>query len=123
MTVHLGDVPTWIAAVGTVGALVAALIQINTERQRRHLLEIREAHERHQAQARLISAFLGTEETRGRPVPPGQEFTDNDDPSVGRTPIYIINGSDEPVYEPVVGLVAIQGAAPHTMEAWLEASQ
>src|ERR1700729_3948884 len=27
-----GDVPTWIASIGTVGALGAALIQINTER-------------------------------------------------------------------------------------------
>jgi len=30
--VNFGDVPKWVAAIGTVGALIAALMQINTER-------------------------------------------------------------------------------------------
>jgi hypothetical protein len=112
-------VPTWVAAIGTVGALIAALIQINTERKRRHSQEVEDRAERHIAQARLVAAFLGSEETRGRPTPeelhrPVSEPSD-------RTPIYLVNGSAEPVYEPVIGLVAIQGAAPRTMEDWLEA--
>jgi hypothetical protein len=118
--VNFGDVPTWVAAVGTVGALVAALIQINTERNRRHAEEANDRAERRLAQARLVAAFLGSEETRGRPDPGDAErsrrrFGD------GRTPIYVVNGSAEPVYEPVIGLVAIQGAAPRTMEQWLDA--
>src|SRR6266851_5411417 len=115
---HLGDLPTWVAAIGTVGALVAALIQINTERKRRHATEASERVERRHAQARLVAAFLGKEETRGRP---GAKPADHPNPSEeDRTPIYVVNGSDEPVYEPIVGIVAIQGAAPHTIEQWLD---
>jgi hypothetical protein len=54
---NFGDIPTWVAAVGTVGALFAALLQIRTERERRHDSERREADERHRSQARLVSAF------------------------------------------------------------------
>jgi hypothetical protein len=32
---NLGDVPTWIAAIGTVGATTTALYQINLERKRK----------------------------------------------------------------------------------------
>ncbi len=115
---HLGDLPTWVAAIGTVGALVAALIQINTERRRRLANEASERAERRVSQARLVAAFLGPEETRGRPA---HIDADRSRPSEeGRTPIYVVNSSEEPVYEPVVGLAAIQGAAPRTIEQWLE---
>jgi hypothetical protein len=117
--VNFGDVPTWVAAIGTVGALIAALIQINTERKHRHIQEVKDRAERHIAQARLVAAFLGPEETRGRPAP--EDLQRPVRQPNGRTPIYLVNGSAEPVYEPVIGLVAIQGAAPHTMEGWLEA--
>ena len=33
--IQWGDVPTWVAAVGTVGTLASALWQIQTERERR----------------------------------------------------------------------------------------
>jgi hypothetical protein len=117
--VNFGDVPTWVAAIGTVGTLTAALIQINTERKHRHAQEARDRAERHVAQARLVAAFLGSEETRGRPAPEDPHGPTHQ--SNGRTTIYVVNGSEEPVYEPVIGLVAIQGAAPRTMEGWLEA--
>lgn len=67
--VNFGDVPTWVAAIGTVGALIAAFIQISTERKYRHAQEDKDRAERHIAQARLVAAFLGSEETRGRPTP------------------------------------------------------
>lgn len=118
---NFGDVPTWVAAVGTVGALVAALIQINTERNRRHAQEANDRAERRIAQARLVAAFLGPEETRGRPEPASTDRPSGTSGNGGRTPIYVVNGSTEPVYEPVIGLVAIQGAAPRTMEEWLDA--
>jgi hypothetical protein len=110
--VHLGDIPAWFAWIATVGVLVVALVQIGTERRRRHEAEEHERNERHLAQARLVSAILGPEE---RP-PPGV---------VGRgtTAVELVNGSDEPVYMLVVGIVEIQGAAPHTIEEWLELRQ
>ena len=63
--IHLGDLPTWLAALGTVGALGAALWQISTERKRRHEREEQQREERHLAQARLIAAVIGPEEQSG----------------------------------------------------------
>jgi hypothetical protein len=117
---NFGDVPTWVAAIGTVGALAAALTQIGTERKRRLAQEAADRADRRLAQARLVAAFLGPEETRGRPAPRDVERLGRRAGIEGRTPIYLVNGSEEPVYEPVVGLVAIQGAAPRTIEEWLE---
>src|SRR5437870_7068635 len=99
MAWHLGDVPTWIASVGTAGALVAALVQISTERRRRHADEERDRDERHRAHARLISAMPGPQE----PAP-------QDQPLGGRSAIDCFNGSTEPAYNVVVGIVFIQGA-------------
>jgi hypothetical protein len=103
--IHLGDLPTWLAALGTVGALGAALWQIGAERKRRHEREAQEREERHRAQARLIAATFGPEDHSGP----------------GRTGIELINGSPEPVYRLVVTIVRIQGAgSPATIEGWLE---
>ena len=110
---NLGDVPTWVAAIGTVGALFTALFQISTDRNRRRA-------ERRIEQARLVSAFLGSEETRGRPRLENVGQTSPKPSEGGRTPIYLVNGSGEPVYQPVVGIVSLQGAAPKTMEALLD---
>jgi hypothetical protein len=41
--------------------------------------------------------------------------------SADNTPIYLLNSSGEPVYQPVVSIVSIQGAGvPRTAERWLE---
>jgi hypothetical protein len=106
--INLGDLPTWVAALGTVGALGAALWQINTERQRRHEREEQERAEQHLAQARLIAAVRG-------PIRPAGEFTRD-----GQTGIDLINGSAEPVYRLVVAIVSIQGAGMPTIEKWVE---
>jgi hypothetical protein len=109
--IHLGDLPTWLAGLGTVGALGAALWQIGAERSRRHEREAQEREERHLAQARLIAAVLGPEE---QPAAGGAWTT-------GRTGIDLINGSAEPVYRLVVVIVTIQGAGvARTIEGWLE---
>lgn len=109
MPVNFGDAPTWVAAIGTVGALGAALFQINSERNRRLEAESLQRDELHRAHSRLISAWPG-------PViwPP--------DPNrqVGRTAIDCSNASDEPVYNVVVGIAFIQGAAPRTTEGLLQ---
>lgn len=84
------------AAVGTVGAFIAALVQIKREREARKRVE-REARDRERrAQAEQISAWP----------------TGDDDEH--RTPIALLNRSGEPVYRAVVTLVFIQGAAPRT---------
>lgn len=112
-TFNFGDVPTWIAAIGTVGALFAALWQIRTERNRRLAADERLRSERHLEQARLVAAYVGEEERRDT-RPSGPTTTE------GRTAVYLANNSPEPVYSVVTGLVFIQGAAPRTLEATLE---
>jgi hypothetical protein len=97
-----------------VGALIAALIQINVERNHRRADEGKDRAERRVSQARLIAAFLGSEETRGRPG-----IKEGGQPNA-LTPIYLLNSSTEPVYQLVIAIVAIQGVAPQSMEGWLD---
>jgi hypothetical protein len=103
LAVHWGNIPTWVAAIGTVGALFTALFQINRERSHRQRVEQRSEDERLDAQARLLAAY------------PAEEVHSKDG-SRTRTSIVLINGSDEPVYGVVVGVVYIPGAAPHSLE-------
>ena len=107
----LGDIPTWVAAIGTVGTLGLALLQIEADRRRRHRQEDADRLERHGAQARLIAAVVGPTD-HGPNTPP-----------LGNTAIDLVNGSDEPVYRLVAGLVFIQGTAHRTMEEMLQWSQ
>ena len=97
-----------IASIGTVGALTVALIQIRTERQYRLKAAAEGTRERHEEQARLISAFVGA-----------VEFADYG-PDNEHTWVNLVNGSDEPVYRLVVAIVFIQGTAPDTTERWLD---
>ena len=62
MTLNYGDVPAWIASIGTVAAFSVALIQIRTERNLRQQADDQDRKERHRAQARLISAMPGPTE-------------------------------------------------------------
>lgn len=109
MTLNYGDVPAWIASVGTVAAISVALFQIRTERKLRQKAERADRIERHKAQARLISAMPGpTEPEEGQ------------DPLAGRSAVDCINASSEPIYNVVLGIVFIQGAAPRTTEDMLK---
>src|SRR5438105_4680136 len=76
----LGDAPTWVAAIGTVGTLAAALIQIEADRRRRHRQGEADRLERHRAQARLIAAVVGPTD-HGPNAPP-----------LGQTAIDLVNG-------------------------------
>jgi hypothetical protein len=109
LTINLGDLPTWVAAIGTVGALAAAFWQIGTERGIRQRREAQELVDRHFEQARLISAVVGPEDPIPRPWNPD-----------GRTQVELINGSAEPVYGLVVAIVAIQGTLPRSIEVTLQ---
>jgi hypothetical protein len=111
VSVNFGDVPTWVAAVGTVGTLAAALGQISDERKRRIAADEQLRVERHLAQARLIAAYMGEIEKPSEDSSPADE---------GRTAVYLANNSGEPVYSLVVGLVFVQGAGPHTIEEMIE---
>jgi hypothetical protein len=115
--ISLGDLPTWLAAIGTVGALIVAFIQIGTERRLRHERELKE-------QARLIAAITGpavnedeakAEAERGR-----RGWIGAASAGTARTAIDLINGSLEPVYRIVLGVVYVQGTSPRTMEEWLK---
>ena len=88
--------PGWVAlaGVGTVGTLIAALYQLSSQRRRRE-------QEQHREQARLIAGWVG----RG-------------DKEADRTPLFLANGSPEPVYNVVCTIVNVQGAAPRTGEEW-----
>jgi hypothetical protein len=106
----LGDLPTWIAAVGTVGALFAALRQIQVERQARQGAERALSESALRAQAETVSGWYG-----GQATPP-----DSDESSQGRDWLVVLNRSHEPVYQAVATLVFIQGTGPRTGEAWVE---
>jgi hypothetical protein len=116
MPVNWGDVPTWVAAVGTVGTLAAALAQIKNERDRRLAADAQLRAERHVGQARLVAAYMGEEEKPARPP-------ENADDDQGRTALYLANNSPEPVYSVAVGMVFVQGAGPHSLEDMLELNQ
>jgi hypothetical protein len=113
VSIGWGDVPTWVAAVGTVGTLASALWQINNERNRRLTADEQLRRERHLEQARLVAAYLGEKETPD--VPPDQRTM-----KTGRTAIYITNNSADPVYSVVVGLMFIQGSGPRSLEAMIQ---
>jgi hypothetical protein len=118
--IQWGDLATWVAAVGTVSAVIVALLQVARERRARLSRESGDRTDRHLAHARLISAWAGTAE----PLPATERFeygdADSDQAFNYRTPIYIQNSSAEPIYEVVAGIVFIQGAAPRTLEGILD---
>lgn len=113
MTILYGDLPTWLASIGTVGALAAALWQIRSERTRRLQQEARDRDDAKRDQARRVACWPGEE---GIPGPM--------DPWWGKsTPIELVNGSNEPVYNLVFGLVHVQGAGGVShLEEWKERS-
>lgn len=85
-------VGTGLAAIGTVGAFIAALVQIKREREARKRLE-REAEQRdRRARAERMSAW---------------PYTDR-----RSTEILLSNPSEQPVYRAVASLVMIQGDGP-----------
>lgn len=118
-----GDFATWVAAIGTVSAVAAALLQVARERRARLSQEVQDRKDRHLAHARLISAWTGP----AGPVPEADRVeysnADSDWAFNYRTPIYVQNSSAEPIYEVVVGIVFIQGAAPRTLEGILNLRQ
>jgi hypothetical protein len=112
--VELGDLPEWLAAIGTVGALGGALWQIRVERNRRIAQDARDREERRREQARKIACWPGESEDPG-PIDPWWGTS---------TPIDLVNGSDEPVYNVVVSIVLVQGAgAPRTTEELKERAE
>lgn len=97
-----GDWATWVGSIGIVLTLAATVWQLGREARLRRREQIR-------AQAVAVAAwYIGTEWESGEP---------DGDPPVTRFAIF--NGSAQPIYEVVVTLVFIQGAAPRSGEDWL----
>lgn len=103
MSGDLGDVATWVGAVGTVGALFAALRQIKTEREARHKADRERDAQLHRAQAERVSAWVSS----GAIPPDGGDW------------LVVLNRSDEPVYRAVVLLVLLQGSGPRRGEDYV----
>jgi len=97
----------WVAlgAIGTTGTFAVALFLLAVQIWDRR----GEAYERRMAQARLIAVAMGPKE---RPAKAGE---------LGRTGIDLFNGSNEPIYQVIVGVVFIQGAGPTTLAGMLQA--
>jgi hypothetical protein len=115
-----GDVATWVASIGTVSAVIVALVQVARERNARLAREVQDRADRHICHASLISAWLGPAQAvpESRRVNCGVEL---DAAYNCRTPIYVHNSSAEPIYEVVTGVVFIQGGgAPRTLEGMLD---
>lgn len=115
--INLGSIPTWVAGVGTVGTLSAALVQIRGERKRRLMQEMAATKSLKESQAQLIAAWAG------RPETPEIRDPDASKEYQGRTPINLINSSNSPVYSLVASIVFIQGAAHKTTEELLTHSR
>jgi hypothetical protein len=108
------SVPDWltamgtvVAAFGTVGTLIAALRQINSEREARQHLERQTEQRERRAQAEHVSAWPSARVPASLPEQPADE-------EIGRSWIAVLNRSKEPVYWGVASLVLIQGAGPTT---------
>ena len=65
MPVHFGDLPSWIASIGTVSAFGTVMIQIRNEQERRREDQQRDLSIQHRAQEMLISAMPGPIDARG----------------------------------------------------------
>lgn len=102
--IHLGDLPGWLGAVGTVAAVSLALYQVSKERSAREADKRETAAADRRRQARQISAWYA-----------GDAMGSN-----GDTLMYIVNSSDQPVYEAVAWLVIAQGAGPKQGEDYAE---
>lgn len=118
--IQWGDFATWLAGVGTVAAVAVALRQVARERASRIKREQQDQSDRHRAHASLISAWLGP--TQEIPRANRQSYDNPMDTARHnyRTAIHVHNSSSEPIYDVVAGIVFIQGAAPRTLEAFVE---
>ena len=102
--IHFGDLPGWLGAVGTVAAVSLALYQVNKERSAREADKREAAAADRRRQARQISAWYA-----------GDAMGSN-----GDTSMYMVNSSDQPVYEAVAWLTIAQGAGPKQGEEYVE---
>lgn len=91
MATDWGDVPTWVAGVGTLLAVAVALWLAGRD-DRRWRQEVR------RRQAELITAWFGGPDRPRNPDRPNDK------------PVTIANASPQLVYEMIVSLVAVQGA-------------
>ena len=88
-----GDIPTWLTAIGTIGAVAVSLSLATREDRRRVQRERRQ-------QAELVTAWLGEE------VPGGEHDL--------YQVVVIRNASTQSVYQVIASLVSIQGAFRQT---------
>lgn len=99
----LGQIgPDWFSAVGTVGALLVALVLLGFQLTDRRS----EASQRRRAQAELIAAAL--------------DWSDKTREPMSSQRVLLFNASGNSVYSVVVGAVHLQGAGVRTIEEAVE---
>lgn len=103
VTIALGDLPTWLTAGATAAAWLAALTSIRNERRARLETERQAVEREERAQALTVSAWYGAK--------PDDQSGDA---------LIILNRSETPVYNVVVTMVFVQGAAPRRGEEYRE---
>jgi hypothetical protein len=110
------------AGVGTVAAVVVALVQVYRERRSRLVQEQHDRDERHHAHARLVSAWTGPAVEHHKEGWGVGEDASDELKSVynWQTPLYVSNTSAEPIYEVVVGLAHVQGTGPRHLEDFIK---
>ncbi len=89
-----GDYPTWVAGIGTVGAVVVALVLAGRDGRRRD----REAR---RSQAELQTAWMRFPPQPSDPADYKQVVT-----------VSILNGSNQLAYKVIASLVPVRGTAP-----------
>jgi hypothetical protein len=115
------SIPDWltaggtaVAALGTVGTLIAALRQINREREARQRLERQAEQQERRAQAEHLSAWVALNAPWVASSTPASAPEQSVEEEHGPTWIALLNRSQEPVYQAVASLVFVQGAGPRT---------
>lgn len=92
----LGTVPDWVAGIGTVGTLAAALVQISRERAKNASERSKAEAEEERSQATQVASWIVTTYPMMRMV--------------------LQNGSDTPIYSAVISFVYQSGPGPRTSE-------
>lgn len=89
-----GDYPTWVAGIGTVGAVVLALFLAERDRRRRD-------REQRRSQAELLTSWMFW------PQPAEQAEREQ------VVTVSILNGSNQLAYRVIASLVPVRGTAPN----------
>jgi hypothetical protein len=112
MHIRLGDLASWVEAIGTVGTLAGLTVGRLRDRRAQRARDERAQRARDErAQAEAISGWYGGTELRTSATPPT---------NAPPTKMFLLNRSDAPVYRVVATLAFLSGTPPKTGEEWVQ---